>query len=159
MKKYLFAIFAVFVFAGIALAHQITANPFTTESGTGNLRIQVYNNSASTLDAGDVVVWDIDASPGDNDMWVTTTTTADTALVAGVIWPAAITSGSVGDMVIYGLAECDIASSSIAEAHQICTSTTAGSGKECAATSSYHYAIASVAVSGAGQGACFVNVR
>src|SRR3990167_8649697 len=75
--------------------------------GSASVKITVYNNASADLDAGDVVVWDIDASTGDNDLYVTTTTTADTGLVAGVVWPDAITDGSEGSLVVFGFAECD----------------------------------------------------
>jgi hypothetical protein len=88
-------------------------------------------------------------------MWVSTTTTAVTALVAGVVWPRAIAAGDIGEIVIYGLAECDV--TTIGEASDICTTTTAGSGDSCASgTAGNRYAISATAGSNT-QVPCFVN--
>lgn len=60
--------------------------------------VRVKNNSGSTLTNGDVVIWD----PTDNDgISVTTTTTASSTRVAGVI-AETIPAGGYGKMQVYG---------------------------------------------------------
>ena len=48
--------------------------PLVTSPSDGGEKwlMNVYNNSGSALDEGDIVVWDIDASTGDDYMYVTT---------------------------------------------------------------------------------------
>lgn len=96
--------------------------------------VPVYNNASTTVDVGDVVVWDISNSTGDNDNWITTTTTADTAIVAGVIWGADIASGGVGNMAVHGVVQVDVLSGLNVVNALACTSTTAGSAKTCDTT-------------------------
>lgn len=95
--------------------------------------VPVYNAEASTtLDVGDVVVWDIGSSTGDNDNYVKSTTTADTALVAGVIYGADIAAGGVGNMVVHGVVDVDSLTTSMNTVGGLaCTSTTGGSAKTC----------------------------
>lgn len=132
---------------------------FATEpkaaNGSGQVAISVYNNASADLDAGDVVVWDLDASTGDNDLYVTTTTTVETGLVAGVVWPAAISDGNTGSIVVYGQAECDV-STGVEAAGVLCSSATAGSGRSCT-NPYYKYAIANTVAVAGGQTACFVT--
>jgi len=159
MRKVLFALLAVLFIAGVAFAHTIGVDP---KAGPMIQTIPVFNNHASTtMDAGDVVVWDIGNSTGDNDNYVTLSTTADTGLVAGVIWPASIVAQSTGTMAIYGMVECDVAALVVSEHDQLCTSTTSGAGKGCAFSAAgaggNNYAIAGVASTTASQIACFVD--
>lgn len=161
MRKIIFLLVALlFVSVGNAQAW-FAADARTTENAA-NVKIPVYNNASADLDVGDVVVWDIDASTGDNDLYVTTTTTADTTLVAGVI-ANACTDGNVCNLIVYGFAECDTgttAGDSVAENGPICTSTTAGGGTGCNnADFRGQYAIATAAIGFAGQGNCFVNIK
>lgn len=157
MKKILSFIFALLLLAGVANASVWVADPRTTE-GSASLKIDVYNNSGGALDAGDVVIWDIGSSTGDDDLYVTTTTTAETSIVAGVVWPAAIASGGIGSIVVYGFAQCDIGGASVAANSPVCTSTTAGGGKSCT-DASVKYAIQTVATAASGSDDCFVNVK
>lgn len=159
MKKYLSLLFAVLLVGAVsyqAQAHTIAADAKTTEGAAYHVW-PVYNNSGSTLDEGDVVVWDIGSSTGDNDLYVTTTTTADTGIVAGVVTSGGIGVASSGDIIIYGLSQCDIGSVGVSAGGLICTSSTAvGDGDACAATDgSGAYAIAGIAGTSA-QIECFV---
>ena len=159
MKKILGLFIAMLLIASVAGAHQLSSDPtgaMTTQFPA--VYIDVY--SAGALDAGDVVVWAIDDSTGDNDAWVESTTTADTGIVAGVVWPNAIAAKGTGTIVIYGMAECDASSAGIGSMGTMCTTSTAGAGDSCAATDgSGSYAIATAAISTSAQGKCFVNVQ
>ena len=135
MKKYIYVLLALLVLGGVAYA---TTVPDATEPKEGgpNLWLEsVYNNAGATLDVGDVVIWDVDASTGDNDNWVTTTTTADTYQVAGVVYPADIAAGASGSIAIKGPVQVDAIASHLGVVKGLaCTSTTAGSAKDCAGT-------------------------
>ena len=65
----------------------------------------VYNDSGSTLQSGAVVVWDTGSGdPADSALgtWVTTTTSADDTLVAGVVVSNSIPDQQLGTICIYG---------------------------------------------------------
>lgn len=134
MKKFVF-LFAALLIAMTGLVHaaaiQGSVDP---TAGPEVWYTDVYNNSSGDLDAGDVVVWNIDGSTGDNDNYVTTTTTAGTFLVAGVA-NRAIVDGDIGSIVIRGIVTVDVlttgTASDIAAGTPLCTSTTAGSARNC----------------------------
>jgi len=159
MKKVILLIAILLVFSvSTSQAFFMIADPITTE-GAANVKVPVHNNSGTALDEGDVVVWDVGSSTGDNDLYVTTTTTADTGLVAGVVSQGGIAVGDQGSIVVYGLAQCDIVDPGPAAGALLCTSGTAGGGTGCstAALESMAYAITS---SSAGtQVNCFVGVK
>uniref|UniRef100_A0A6M3KGK8 Uncharacterized protein n=1 Tax=viral metagenome TaxID=1070528 RepID=A0A6M3KGK8_9ZZZZ len=92
--------------------------------------------TASALDAGDVVQWCIDDSDGDNDYWVETTTSANTYIVAGVVWPSDIAAGGVGTIAVRGVVDADVAYGGYGASAvgPVCTSSTAGSLYSCEAT-------------------------
>ena len=160
MKKtlsVLFALLLVVSIAGVVYSHQGSYNPQTNDGGA-YITVPVYNNSGGTLDAGDVVVWDVDASTGDNDAYVTTTTTAETGIVAGVIWPSSILANTSGAMAIWGIVECDAYGGGFGEASPLCSSGTAGAAKPCLSTTgSGSFAVSNAAVSGSAQGSCTVK--
>lgn len=157
MRKTLLLLVAL-LFVSVGNAQAWFAADARTTEGAASVRIPVYNNSGGTLDAGDVVIMDMDASTGDNDLYVTTTTTADTALVVGVVWPADIASTDVGSVVVYGFAECDVNSLGVGENGPICTSTTAGAGRSCTNLDTRgKYAVSTVAITASSQGTCWVN--
>lgn len=142
MKKILFSLFAVLLMCGTVMAGGI---PDTIDPQNGPFfgSITVFNNSGGTLSAGDTVIWDIDSSTGDNDAYVTTTTTADTGLVAGIVWPAQITDQSTGSMATWGVVQCDVAGNVVADTH-LCSSTTAGEAATCTDDSeAFGHAVAS----------------
>ena len=115
--------------AGVVNAHIIISDP--KGGGPTSLTVPAYNNSGATLTAGDTVIWDINNSTGNDDFWVTTTTTADTQLVAGVVWPGDISANSSGAIVIWGIARCDITSTNLGPGTPICNSATAGEATLC----------------------------
>lgn len=158
MKKYLSLIVLaglVLASATIVFAHTIAYNPEDTMS---YMTVPVYNNSGSTLSAGAVVVWDIGSSSLDNDAWVTTTTSADTSIVAGIIWPYAIDAGKPGSMAVWGLAECDMGAFAVSAGTPICTSTSAGTAGNCGSERAM-IGITGTATAGNEQVKCFVNTR
>lgn len=65
----------------------------------------VLNDSGATLQSGAVVIWDTGAAdPADSGLgaWVTTTTSADSNLVAGVVHQSRIVDQGIGAIQIYG---------------------------------------------------------
>ena len=160
MKK-LFIVLALVLFAAVTTVHAFygAADPRTTD-GAAYVTVSVYNNSGSDLDEGDVVVWQVGSATGDNDLYVTTTTTADTGLVAGVVMKDGIATASVGDIIVYGLAQCDIESTplgQVANGALLCTAGTVGDGEPCIVSdNSQAYAIANAAIAAGAQGSCFV---
>lgn len=156
MRK-IIALLVTLLLVSVGNAQAWFAADARTTEGAANVLIPVYNNSGGTLDAGDVVVADFDASTGDNDLYVTTTTTADTGLVIGVVWPADIAATAVGSVVVYGFAECDVDAGGIGEASTLCTGTTAGTGGVCGEENEAKYAISNAVIAPSGQGSCFVT--
>ncbi len=103
------------------------------KDGPGVWLVPVFNNSGATLDEGDVVVWDISSSTGDNDNYVTRTTTADTFLVAGVITNSSVVDQSTGTIAIRGVVTVDT-TTSVGIGSLMCSSGTAGSATQCSST-------------------------
>ena len=65
----------------------------------------VFNDSGSTLTSGTVVVWDVDAADPAAEgrgSYVTTSTSADSNLVAGVVYSDSIVNQGEGIITIYG---------------------------------------------------------
>ena len=151
MRKLILALLLISL-TGVAQASPYAYDP---TNGPSALVVPVYNNSGGTLDEGDVVVWDHDASSGDDDFYVTTTTTAETGIVAGVVAGGGCATASTCNMVIWGIAQCDVNSVGVTEAGTLCTSSTAGSGKSCL-DSAIKYAIAGSTTAVAGQIDCVV---
>ena len=133
MKKGLFFLVLALLLglSTTSFALECSQSPEPQTGGPEQCVTSVYNNSGSTLDVGDVVIWDIDASTGDNDNWVTTTTTADTYLVAGVVTGNDIAVAGQGTIVTRGFAAVDVLSGLQVVKALACTSTTAGSAKSC----------------------------
>jgi len=158
MKKILSFLFAILLMAGIASADGIGAG----STGFPNEYRTVYNNSSGTLDAGDLVIWDIGSSTGDDDAYVTTTTTADTFLVAGVV-VSDILDGQTGTILTKGIIDIDLgAAHSIGGANALLCSdgTTAGGVDVCSSTTSDADAIGySVAAAGASTVKAYVFGR
>jgi len=129
---------------GLVSAANIPAAVDPDDGGPEVWTIQVYNDddSSGDFDVGDIVIWDIDASTGDNDNWVTTTATADyTGAIAGIVYPKAIAYHETGSVAIWGSVQADILNGHGQTLYgYICTSATAGSGRDCAsATNSTEY--------------------
>ena len=87
--------------------------------------------SSSLLDVGNVVIWAIQDSSGDNDYWVEESSTADTVLVAGIVWPAPIAAGGTGTIAVRGIVTDETAGTtgvegSIDAGDSVCMSSTSG---------------------------------
>lgn len=134
MKKYLLSFLFALLFAtgGAQLACAV-AIPEVEDprDGPAVWLVPVYNNSGGTLDVGDVVIWDTEQSTGDNDNYVTTTTTAGTSIVAGVIYGSDIVAGESGKMAVHGVVSVDMAAGGNEVDGPVCTSPTAGSAMSC----------------------------
>uniref|UniRef100_A0A6M3LI06 Uncharacterized protein n=1 Tax=viral metagenome TaxID=1070528 RepID=A0A6M3LI06_9ZZZZ len=128
--KRLFLIIALIIFvAGVANAANI-ARVVDPKNQPEVWTTIVYNNDDAVMNPGAVVIWDIDASTGDNDNYVTITTTADTQLVAGIVYPTAIPVGGIGSIAIYGCVDVDYnAAETVADV--VCTSGTEQEGADC----------------------------
>lgn len=148
MRKFLFALLAVLLIAGMANAVSIPQSE-DPNHGPGVWMVPVY--SAGALDVGDVVVWAIDDSTGDNDNWVETTTTANTSIVAGVVYPSAISAGGTGTIAIRGVVQVDV-EGGIAAGDLLCTSSTAGTAKSCGTQTIAAYGQFGIATSAASSG-------
>ena len=157
-RLFLFACLLSLSMTWQVFAHEVATNPQTTE-GTAFTVVPVYNNSASTVSAGDVVIWDIDASTGDNDLYVNTTTTADTHLVAGIVYPGDIATNVTGAIVIYGIVTVNTESAGdITTDTALCTSTTAGKVGSCAPNNSGEVKLGhALAAESGGTVAAFIN--
>lgn len=134
MKKFLLSsLFALLVLAGGAnFAHAISIpDGEDPKNGPAVWTVPVVNNSASTLSAGAIVVWDITNSTDKNDNYVTTTTTADTSLVAGVIFGNSIAAGGTGTMAVHGVVPVTMAGGGNVVNGPICTSGLAGQARSC----------------------------
>ena len=90
----------------------------------------VYNDSGSALTSGTVVVWDTDDTEFDETFYpyVTTTTSADSDWVAGVMLTGSCAIGSLCEIVTHGPAWTLIADSTdaVAEDTGVSTSSVAG---------------------------------
>lgn len=134
MKSLKLFLLSTILLLGVGGSVFATTIPDATEPKEGGPDVwlqSVYNNSGSTMDVGDVAIWDGDSSTGDDDNWVTTTTTADTYLVAGVVYPANIAAGASGTIAIRGPVQTDQLTGLNAVKGLACSSTTAGSAKTC----------------------------
>jgi len=131
MKKFVIflAILLLVSFTGVAQA-QLFVDP---EAGPEIWVTSVYNNSSSTITSGSIVIWDIDASTGDNDNYINTTTTADTTQVAGIVWPADILSKGKGSIVVRGtgITVTVTNSAGVGVGTELCTGGTAGTAHHC----------------------------
>ena len=163
MRNKLFAaLLIVSTMAGVAFAANIQGSVEPKSGGPEVWTLSVYNNSGSSMAAGAVAVWDIDNSTGDNDPWVTTTTTADTGIVAGVVYPTAIASGDSGTIAIKGVVSVTKLSgvgTSLGANVALCSSGTAGSARACASAtdkSSFGFATTS-ATAAATTATAFIN--
>ena len=136
MKRLFLLSLAVLLIAGAAWAISIPQSE-DAETGPAIWYVPVYNNSGSALSKNDVVVWDFGSSSGDNDNWVTTNTTADTFIVAGVVWPSDIAASDRGTIAVRGVVKVTIDSdgpqpiNTAAAGSLLCAGSTAGAGQVC----------------------------
>ena len=163
MKKLLIAIFAILLMAGIASATNVPRTISATD-GPEVWLVSVYNNSSSTIDAGDVVIWDIDESTGDDDNYVNTTTGGATRIVAGVVYPVDIAAKSVGLLAVRGVVDCDTVADTDADGYIVAdtllvTSGTAGAAQASATREDEPFAFGhAVATVASASVKCFVNL-
>lgn len=107
-------------------------------SDNDQILLEVVNDSGGTLQQGDVVVWQVDAgglptAPASGGREVTTTTTASSVRVAGVVSNGSaettssytIADGAPGTIAVRGVARVNIGSGTVAADAQMSTSTTA----------------------------------
>ena len=157
MRKLFAFLLAALLVIGLAVIPAVAHNTaYNAKDTMGNILVPVFNNAGATIDAGDVVVWQIGSSTGNDDAYVTTTTTSDTGIVAGVVWPAGISDQSVGSIAIWGKVQCDIAGTGVGVNGPLCTSGTAGGGQACA-DNAIAYGVATVDAGAGTQADCFVN--
>src|SRR3990167_2460663 len=130
MKKIFASLMALLLLSGVSFAASI---PTAIEPNAGGPEVWIQSvYTVSALDVGDVVVSDIYASTGDDDNWVETTTTADTYLVVGVVYPSDIAAGTIGTIAIRGPVQADWGGVGVGAVNSLaCTSTTAGSAGNC----------------------------
>lgn len=124
----------------------------------------IYNASNTDLGAGDVVIWTIADSTGDNDLWVTTTTGGATNTTAGkqagVVWPNAITSGNVGSIAIWGVGVAvDVMAGVTTAGDELCAGTTAGAAKECLSTDAGIYSSFGICLSTPASDSCVAKIN
>ena len=121
----------------LALAGSVTAYADGMNQTVGNTTqnprwtVTVFNDSASTIVSGDVVIWDNDYTEFDRNgyPYVTTTTTADSPWVAGVVDTGLTCADqTLCEIVVYGMAKTKLADSTDASAEDttVATSTIAG---------------------------------
>ena len=111
MRKLIFALLAVLLIAGMAYAVSIPQSEFPTE-GPYIWTVPVYNNTTSTMDVGDCVIWDIGSSTGDDDNYVDLAIAGEegTYLTAGVVVGNDIPSYGMGQIAVHGVVSVDTAS-------------------------------------------------
>jgi hypothetical protein len=106
MRKFYIALLAALaVCAGVGSAHAGIQIGSDDQSSANRIITTVYNDSGATLQSGAVVVWDTGSGdPVDSAMgtWVTTTTSADSTLVAGVVSSNSIPDQQLGEIIVYG---------------------------------------------------------
>ncbi len=129
MKKILLSLLVVLLSVGVAYAGNI---PWVVDpkNQVEVWTTSVYNNAGKELTRGEVVIWDIGSSDGDNDNYVTVTSTADTLLVAGIVYPSAIADGANGTIAIYGMVDVDYTGAQTV-LDVVCTSGTTDKADDC----------------------------
>jgi hypothetical protein len=100
MKKVIAFAVAVFAAGSVFAGSLDITNPGqTTDTAKYNKLLRVYNADTVAHENGDVVVWQYDAVYG---LEITTTTSANNPLVAGVVYPDTIAAGGWGTIMVYG---------------------------------------------------------
>jgi len=135
MKKLFFIALAILLMASVSYAATVglAVDPKNNRE-VWTTTVYVDETSSTTVDAGNVVCWDVDDSSGDDKNWVENCD-SETGLVAGVVWPADISGGSIGLIAIKGSVPVDVPStgygSVIAANAILCSSSTAGVAAPC----------------------------
>ena len=127
MRRFAFAFAFLFAFA-LATSNALANNPNNPESYQE--LITIYNNSGSALTSGTVVIWDTTGTAGTTlGGYVTTTTSADSNLAAGVVVSDSIPASERGVICTKGPCQVLMANSTdgtAAAGTPIGTSTVAG---------------------------------
>ena len=99
--KFLIALAVLLMAGGTAFAGlQVSSDGVRGDAG--QILTSVYNNSGADLTSGTIVVWDSTGADSTLGAYVTTTTSADSNLAAGVVVSDTILSGGVGTICVYG---------------------------------------------------------
>ena len=152
MRKFLYSVLAILFFVGVAYARSIPSG-VDTKAGPSVELEGVYNNSGGTLAVGSVVVWDIVSSTGDNDNYVTTTTTAGTYIVAGVVYPNAIATGDSGQIAVRGVVSTLVANGLQTDNGPACSGTIAAKASTCT-NDAANFGFVTTGVSGGSANIC-----
>ena len=101
--KFLIAL-AVLLMAGESAFAGIQISSDGVRGEANQILTSVYNNSASALTSGTVVIWETALTGDANEgAYVNTTTSADSNLAAGVVVSDSIpASGGIGTICVYG---------------------------------------------------------
>ena len=158
MKKLVLVILALFLFVGGASAANIprAVDPINARE---MWITSVFNDegSGTVADVGDCVEWKMDSSTGDNKNYVEVCDSADTFLVAGVVWPVDIADQTTGIIVIKGPVETDTVYGTALAGTLVCSSTTAGSVVDCSSGAVDANALGYITAAGSSHSA-IVNV-
>lgn len=127
MKRFILTALLALSFAGSAVAAgiPIVVSP-TSEPEVWTT--SVFNNSGGALTSGTVVIWDWDSSTGDDLSYVTTTATASSPYIAGVVYQDSIATASVGEIAIRGVVPTKVVDGQCTAGDLIGTGTTTGFG-------------------------------
>ena len=135
MKKFLFTILIVLLAVNVYAISIPDTEQIINASGEEAVWLMgVYNNEGATLDAGDVVVWDIASSTGDNDYYVKKVSETDTFMVAGIVYGKDIASSSNGVIAVKGIVDVDV-TGTVNTGTLLCTSNTTENGYATACSS------------------------
>ena len=87
-----------------AAAVNISAGGATGRGDSNRIFTAVYNDSGSAMTSGTVAIWDTGTDEAESTFgsYVTTTTTADSNLAAGVVYSDSILDQSFGVICVYG---------------------------------------------------------
>ena len=128
MKKFLLAILIVLLAANVYAISIPDSEQIINATGEEAVWLMgVYNNHGSTLDVGDVVVWDIASSTGDNDYYVKKVSETDTFMVAGIVYGNDIAASSNGVIAVRGIVDVDV-TGTVNAGTLLCTSNTNENG-------------------------------
>ena len=89
-------------------AFAVTINSGSDRGDANLILTAVFNDQGSTLTSGSVVIWDTGAADPANaglGAYVVTTTSADSNLVAGVVYTDSILDQGIGMICVYGAME------------------------------------------------------
>lgn len=136
MRKLFLVLIAILLTCGVASAVSIPQSENASTGGPYVWTVPVHNNeSSTTMDVGDVVCWDIDSSTGDDDNYVYICDSADTYIVAGVVYGNDISAGDNGTVAVHGVVSVDYATSGGthggAAGALVCNSSSGATAKNC----------------------------